>query len=198
MRVATSPAVELSSDLRHPTAQSRPRHHRRLSPAVCFVASPRGHSHDSTQQPPADFSYQIRYLDLDECSVTANRFTEVAHSTIDKVNPWADISIIHWLFKYNSRMAATSYADQFALSPYTKLNKDGGIDKYKPRLMVKGYAQKQGIDYIEVYARLARRDTILNILSLVAQRGIRVHQLDMNNASLYGDLTQIMNVEQTT
>ena len=42
----------------------------------------------------------------------------------------------------------------------TKLNSDGSIQKYKARLLAKGYKQKLDIDYYETYAPVARLETI--------------------------------------
>ena len=46
----------------------------------------------------------------------------------------------------------------------TKLNPDETICKHKARLVVKGYAQQYGVDYKEIFAFLARYDTINLIL----------------------------------
>ncbi|GKD45674.1 retrovirus-related pol polyprotein from transposon TNT 1-94, partial [Tanacetum coccineum] len=78
----------------------------------------------------------------------------------------------------------------------TKLDKDGKIDKHKARLVVKGYAQKQGLDYSEVFAPVAKWDTIRSIFALAAQRGMKVHQLDVKSAFLYGELEETVFVEQ--
>lgn len=51
----------------------------------------------------------------------------------------------------------------------TKLNEKGEVDKHKARLVAKGYKQKHGIDYKEVFAPVARHDTIRLVISLVAQ-----------------------------
>lgn len=53
----------------------------------------------------------------------------------------------------------------------TKLNENGEVDKLKARLVAKGYAQQQGIDYNEVFAPVARWDTIRMVLALAAQKG---------------------------
>ena len=42
----------------------------------------------------------------------------------------------------------------------TKLNELGEVDKHKARLVAKGYAQEYGVDYEEVYAPVARMDTV--------------------------------------
>lgn len=50
----------------------------------------------------------------------------------------------------------------------TKLNENGEIDKFKARLVVKGYKQEHGVDYHEVFAPVARQDTIRLVVSLAA------------------------------
>ena len=53
----------------------------------------------------------------------------------------------------------------------TKLNEKGEVDKFKARLVAKGYSQQYGIDYNEVFAPVARWDTIRVVLALAAQKG---------------------------
>lgn len=45
----------------------------------------------------------------------------------------------------------------------------GNIEKYKPRLVAKGYKQKEAIDYNEVFALVARQEAIRLVFSLSAQ-----------------------------
>ena len=53
----------------------------------------------------------------------------------------------------------------------TKLNKHGEVDKYKARLVAKGYTQQHEVDYTEVFASVARMDTIWLVLALAAKKG---------------------------
>lgn len=78
----------------------------------------------------------------------------------------------------------------------TKLDEQGNISKHKARLVVKGYSQRHRIDYSEVYAPVARMDTVRLIIALAAQRGWKLHQLDVKSAFLHGELEEDVYVDQ--
>ena len=65
---------------------------------------------------------------------------------------------------------------------------DGSIDKYKTRLVIKGYRQREGLDYFDTYSPVTRINSIRIILVIVALRNLEVHQMDMKIAFLNGDL----------
>lgn len=52
-----------------------------------------------------------------------------------------------------------------------KRNYDGSINKYKARIVAKGYVQKYGIDFNEVFAPVARIETIRLLINLAASSG---------------------------
>lgn len=75
-----------------------------------------------------------------------------------------------------------------------KRNSDGSINKYKARLDVKGYIQRHGVDYEEVFALVVRIETVRFILALAASNGWKVHHLDVKTAFLHGDLKELVYV----
>ena len=78
----------------------------------------------------------------------------------------------------------------------TKFNENGEVDKYKARLVAKGYNQHHGVDYTEVFSPVARMETIRLMVALASQRGWSIYQLDVKFAFLYGDLNEVVFVEQ--
>jgi hypothetical protein len=72
----------------------------------------------------------------------------------------------------------------------SKYKADGSLDKHKVRLVAKGYAQKEGIDYTETFAPTAKWGTIRTLFSLVAQKGWKIHHMDVKIAFLNGDLKE--------
>ena len=70
----------------------------------------------------------------------------------------------------------------------TKLNEKGEVKKHKARLVAKGYKQEFGVDYKEVFAPVARLDTIRLVLSMATQNSWPIFQLDVKSAFLHGEL----------
>ena len=77
-----------------------------------------------------------------------------------------------------------------------KRKSDGTITKYKARLVAKGYVQKHGIDFDEVFAPVARIETVRFIIALAATNGWEVHHLDVKTAFLHGELKENVYVTQ--
>ena len=72
----------------------------------------------------------------------------------------------------------------------TKFNADGNIDKYKAILVAKGYSQKEGIDYEDTFAPIAKLNTIRIMIALATQHNWKIPQLDVKSAFLNGDLKE--------
>ncbi|GKA43348.1 zinc finger, CCHC-type containing protein, partial [Tanacetum coccineum] len=77
-----------------------------------------------------------------------------------------------------------------------KMKVDGTIDKFKARLVIQGFRQKERIDYIDTYALVARITTIRFLLALVAIHNLVIHQMDVKRAFLNGDLKEEMYMKQ--
>ncbi|GKV19030.1 hypothetical protein SLEP1_g29330 [Rubroshorea leprosula] len=78
----------------------------------------------------------------------------------------------------------------------TKLNLDGSVNKYKARLVVKGYAQQQGVDFSETFAPVTMHDTIKLLFAISAQNGWKVYHMDVKFAFLNGFLEEEIYVDQ--
>ncbi|GJU13765.1 zinc finger, CCHC-type containing protein [Tanacetum coccineum] len=73
---------------------------------------------------------------------------------------------------------------------------DGTIDKFKARLVIQGFRQKEGTDYFDNYAPVARITTIRLLLALVAIHNLAIHQMDVKIAFLNGDLEEKVYMKQ--
>jgi hypothetical protein len=71
-----------------------------------------------------------------------------------------------------------------------KHNADESVSRYKATLVAKGYAQTYGIDYEETYSPIAKMTTIRAIVTIAITKGWSLHQMDVKNVFLHGDLQE--------
>eukprot|EP00253_Pinus_taeda_P004881 PITA_04881 len=77
-----------------------------------------------------------------------------------------------------------------------KLNENGEVIRNKARLVFKGYAQQEGIDFEETFALVARLEAIRMFLALSGFQKFKVFQMDVKSAFLNGDLEEEMYIKQ--
>jgi hypothetical protein len=79
---------------------------------------------------------------------------------------------------------------------YRLKEEDGGKKRYKARLVVKGFAQKKGIDFDEIFSPVVKMTSIRTILSLVVVEYLHLEQLDVKTIFLHGDLEEDIYMQQ--
>lgn len=78
----------------------------------------------------------------------------------------------------------------------TKYLSDGSVDRRKARLVVKGYAQKHGEDFYDVFAPVARFPSLRILLALAAANDWQLRQFDVTTAFLYAPLQEEIYMQQ--
>uniref|UniRef100_A0A2N9HGE9 Integrase catalytic domain-containing protein n=1 Tax=Fagus sylvatica TaxID=28930 RepID=A0A2N9HGE9_FAGSY len=71
-----------------------------------------------------------------------------------------------------------------------------GSKRYKARLVVKGFQQKEGVDYTDIFSPVVKLTTIRLVLGIVAAENLHLEQLDVKTAFLHGDLEEDIYMHQ--
>ncbi|KAL4591085.1 hypothetical protein LXL04_004034 [Taraxacum kok-saghyz] len=126
---------------------------------------------------------------LDDSSDTVKNTPEVSTET-----PPRKYRTLNDLYDCTPRIELEDVVD-FALLSYKDACQEE-INRYKARLVDKGYKQKYVIDYQEVFAPIIRLETIRIVLALAAQNSWLVHQMDVKTKFLHGTLEEDVYIDQ--
>ena len=77
-----------------------------------------------------------------------------------------------------------------------KVKNDGKNLRYKARLVVKGFGQRKGVDFDEIFSPVVKMSSIRVVLGMAASLNLEVEQLDVKTAFLHGDLEEEIYMEQ--
>nr|GEV73925.1 zinc finger, CCHC-type [Tanacetum cinerariifolium] len=77
-----------------------------------------------------------------------------------------------------------------------KMKVDGIIDKFKAQLVIQGFRQKEGNEYFDTYAPVARITTIRLLLALTAIHNLVIYQMGVKTTFLNGDLDEKVDIKQ--
>ena len=77
-----------------------------------------------------------------------------------------------------------------------KTNEKGEVEKFKARVVAKGYSQVEGVDYDQIFSPTVRFESIRQLIALGASKGLEMHQMDVTTAFLYAPLEEEVYMEQ--
>lgn len=111
---------------------------------------------------------------------------------------------IKWKFAINEELKAHEKNETWELTPLPankkaigckwvfKIKEDPSINeiRYKARLCAKGYSQKEGFDYNEVFSPVVRYDSVRILLAIAAQENLEIGQFDVKTAFINGKLRE--------
>jgi hypothetical protein len=77
-----------------------------------------------------------------------------------------------------------------------KYDSKGKIETFKTRLVANGFTQREGIDYTETFSLVFKKDSFRIVMALVAHYNLELHQMDVKNVFLNGDLQESVYMAQ--
>ncbi|KAH9794218.1 hypothetical protein KPL71_004820 [Citrus sinensis] len=121
---------------------------------------------------------------------------EICRSTRERRSPmWhleyvTDINVAYYLLTEDKK--PSTFHEALESSDVYKIKRDGNdqVERYRARLVVKGYAQKEGIDFNEIFSPVVRLTTVRVVLAMCATFDLHLEQLYVKTAFLHGELEE--------
>ena len=77
-----------------------------------------------------------------------------------------------------------------------KLKPDGTIDKYKVKLVAKGFKQQADLDFFDIFSPVTRVTSIRLLIAVAAIYDLKIHQMEVKTTFLNGDLDEEIYMDQ--
>ncbi|PNX79902.1 hypothetical protein L195_g035893, partial [Trifolium pratense] len=150
-------------------------HHNIFKPKKIYVAT----KHDLQENlEPSTITQALKIAHWrDACSAEFNALMSNGTWTLVPQQKHTNVVGCKWLFRI-------------------KRNPDGSVARYKARLVAKGFTQTPGLDFKETFAPVVKPQTIKVVLTIALGQGWTLHQMDVNNAFLQGQLYEDVYMQQ--
>ncbi|KAH9760757.1 Integrase catalytic domain-containing protein [Citrus sinensis] len=150
------------------------------------------------KRPPAWHSEYVTEINVAYCLLTEDGEPLTFHEALESSN------IALWMTAMQEEIEALHKNKTWELIPLPrgrkaienkwvyKVKRDGNdqVERYRARLVVKGYAQKEGIDFNEIFSPVVRLTTVRIVLAMCATFDLHLEQLDVKTAFLHGELKE--------
>ncbi|KAH9682249.1 hypothetical protein KPL71_027276 [Citrus sinensis] len=150
------------------------------------------------RRPPAWHSEYVTEINVAYCLLTEDGEPSTFHEALNS----SDVAL--WMTAMQEEIEALHKNKTWELVPLPhgrkaignkwvyKIKRDGNdqVEWYRARLEVKGYAQKEGIDFNEIFSPVVRLTTVRIVLAMCATFDLHLEQLDVKTAFLHGELEE--------
>ncbi|XP_073261962.1 uncharacterized protein [Populus alba] len=161
-------------------------------------------SHFSLQQDHDSVSSTQPQVARTHSMVLRPRSSKTANLSQEPVSFKAADKYLIWHKAMQEELQALHSNDTWSLVPFApsmnvvgsrwvykiKRRADGCVDRYKARLVARGFTQQEGVDYYETFSPVIKPTTIRLVLTIAVTCGWQIHQLDVHNAFLNGILQE--------
>ncbi|KAH9699197.1 Integrase catalytic domain-containing protein [Citrus sinensis] len=150
------------------------------------------------RRPPTWHSEYVTEINIAYCLLTEDGEPLTFHEALNS----SDVAL--WMTTMHEEIEALHKNKTWELVPLPhgrkvignkwvcKIKRDGNdqVERYRARLVVKGYAQKEGIDFNEIFSPVVRLTTVRVVLAMCATFDLYLEQLDVKTAFLHGELEE--------